>query len=113
MAGSLLLTLIVVVGLSVGQVLFKYSAASLSGGFDIPALIRNPYFLAALILYAGCTLLWTYVLTTAELSKVYPVVSLSFVFVPLLSYFLFKETLGLSYAVGIGFILIGLVLIVR
>ena len=113
MTGMFLLTLLAVAGISAGQVLFKIGANAQGESFSVFALLTNVSFLAAIAIYAGCTILWGYVLTQAELSKVYPIFSLSFAIVPLLSYFFFKETLGVSYAVGVVFIMIGLVLTTR
>ena len=100
--------------LASGQVLFKITAgavppiASLNG---VMALFLNVWFWAALVLYASATLLWIVILQNVPLSQAYPFVALGFVFVPLASWLLFKETLDLYYIGGVALIIAGLGLI--
>jgi drug/metabolite transporter (DMT)-like permease len=104
---GLLAPLTCVVTISIGQLLFKQA----SGLLDFRRPFAEPTGLAVLItalaLYGGATLLWIAVLARAPLARIYPIMSLSFVLVPLGSLILFKERLSLSYWLGSALILAG------
>ena len=75
--------LVLVIMISVGQVLFKLSSSSLPTTETLTftrmlEFMLDPYFLAAIVTYAAGTLLWTSVLRSADLSRAYPVMALSF-----------------------------------
>ncbi len=97
--------------LATGQMLFKKTAMSvppLLSVEGITALAFNPWFWLALVLYGTATLLWILILQSVPLSLAYPFVALGFIIIPLASWFLFKETLTLSYALGAALIIAGL-----
>ncbi len=101
----------VVAILSIGQVLFKKASISFPNEITIINIIKfifSPYLISACFLYASATLFWVYILRTVPLNKAYPLIALSFVIVPIISYFFLKETLSIRYGVGIIFILIGI-----
>jgi len=100
------------IGMAGGQLLFKLAAMRSSPGptlservFD---LVQNRYFLAALALYGGLSLLWVWILTITPLSRAYPFVALAFVLTPLLGGLVFEETITVRLAAGIALILCGL-----
>jgi drug/metabolite transporter (DMT)-like permease len=98
-------------GMSVGQVLFKLAADRSKhheGTAFLGALFADVYFLLAVIIYLGLTLLWVWVLTRVPLSRAYPFVVLAFVFTPALAAAFFGEQLGLWYFVGLTLVLSGL-----
>jgi len=74
--------------LAAGQILFKRTAARLVG-LPMPeqllALLVQPSFYTACLLYAAATVLWVWLLTYIPLSAAYPFVALSFVVVPIAS----------------------------
>jgi len=102
-------------GMSIGQILFKFAAdrskGEAAGGF-LGALLRDGYFLAAIVIYAGLTVLWVWLLTRVPLSRAYPFVVLSFAFTPALASVVFGESIGLWYLVGLGLIVSGLAILV-
>ncbi len=102
-----------VVGLAIGQVLFKLSAAAWSrtGSLFSPETIKT--LGAALVLYGLTTVAWVWVLQKAELGKVYPFMALAFVLVPLASHFVLGERFQPQYFVGVSLIVIGIVIAVR
>jgi drug/metabolite transporter (DMT)-like permease len=65
---------------------------------------------AAVALYAGATLLWVRILTSVPLSRAYPFAALAFVLVPAAGYLFFQEQITIRYAVGVTFIVIGVVI---
>lgn len=96
-----------VVGLSAGQILFKLSAGRLAEAksvFDLPFL---GILCIALALYGLVSIAWVFLLQRAQLSQIYPIMALSFLFVPLASAYFFKETLNWQYGVGVLLIIAG------
>jgi drug/metabolite transporter (DMT)-like permease len=102
-------------GMAGGQVLFK--AAALRYLPEGPmaerllSLLANSYFIAAILLYVGLTVLWVWVLTFTPLSRAYPFVALAFAVIPLLGGLLFGEPIGMRLILGMALILCGLVLV--
>jgi drug/metabolite transporter (DMT)-like permease len=91
--------------LAVGQLLFKRTATRLVGlamPEQLVALLVQPSFCAACLLYAGATVLWVWLLTHIPFSAAYPFVGLSFIVVPVASWWFLGEPLGLRYWTGIG-----------
>jgi drug/metabolite transporter (DMT)-like permease len=105
--------LLCVVGLSAGQLLFKFSAISFSetGSFLAPKTAATLF--AAMLLYAIITIVWVWVLQKVELGRAYPIMALAFVFVPLGSHFVFGERFQPQYFAGVALILIGIVVTVK
>jgi drug/metabolite transporter (DMT)-like permease len=102
-----------VVGVAIGQILFKVSAISLTqtGSFFAPKTAA--IFLAALALYGITTIAWVWVLQKLELGRVYPLMALAFVLVPIGSHLVFGERFQPQYFVGVALIMIGIVVAVR
>lgn len=108
-----LIALICVLGIAGGQLLFKLSAVSLSktGSFFAP---DTAILLAtSLALYGLVTIAWIWVLQKAELGRIYPLMALAFIVVPLGSHFLFGERFQPMYFAGIALIMAGIVITVR
>jgi len=103
-------------GISGGQILFKMAAlrsdAAIGGiGERLLGLAFNPYFIAAVVLYAAYAVFWVWILTFIPLSRAYPFVALAFALTPLLSGLLFGDTISVRLMAGIFFILCGLFLV--
>jgi drug/metabolite transporter (DMT)-like permease len=102
-------------GMAGGQMLFK--AAALRYAPDslpserILSLLYNGYFLGAVVLYVGLTVLWVWLLTFTPLSRAYPFVALAFAITPLLGGWVFNEPMAPRLFVGIVTVLVGLFLI--
>lgn len=108
-----LIAFICVVGIAIGQVLFKISATSLqrTGSFFDPATALTVF--SALALYGITTIAWIWVLQKIELGRVYPLMALAFVLVPIGSHFFLGEKFQPQYFLGVTLILIGIVIAVR
>jgi drug/metabolite transporter (DMT)-like permease len=105
-----LIALLCVFGIAAGQVLFKIGANALieNGG---KWLSRGGAVVAgALVLYGLTTLAWIWVLQRSELGKIYPLMALAFVLVPVASHFIFGESFSWRYAVGCVLLVTGIVL---
>jgi len=104
------LILAVVVTISVGQMLFKHTAAMLNVAVNGLWAWFNPYLFVALALYGGATLAWVYVLRQVPLNLAYPLFALTFLLVPLLSLIIFREPFTLKMLAGSGAIVFGVYL---
>lgn len=102
-----------VLGLAAGQILFKLSATAwhrTGSLLDIGAL---SYFFIALALYGVTTIAWVWVLQKEELGKIYPLMALAFVIVPIASHLMLGEKFQASYFLGIALIIAGIFIAVR
>lgn len=104
---------ICVLGLAVGQILFKLGANSLTqtGSLFAPKTIL--VLGSAIALYGVTTLAWVWVLQKLDLGRIYPLTALAFVLVPLASHFVFGERFQTQYFFGIALIIAGILVAVR
>jgi len=96
-----------------GQILWKLgmNGKNIAGLADIIVVMFSPLIFSGLLIYAIATFLWLYVLSKADLSYVYPIQSLAFIFALLVSFFLFKEDVTLNRWIGTVIICAGVFLI--
>lgn len=104
-----LLALGCVIGISIGQLLFKASANELAKAADGYSTRGLVLLFTALAFYGLITLAWVWLLKSAELGKIYPFMALAFVLVPLGSHYFFGEAFTPRYFIGIGLIMAGIV----
>ena len=107
------LAVLCVVGIACGQILFKLTANALAETGSLFAGKTFTILFCALALYGLTTLGWIWVLQKGNLSRIYPIMALSFVFVPILSHFLLGEKFNTQYFVGVGLLLCGIVLTIK
>jgi drug/metabolite transporter (DMT)-like permease len=97
--------------LAVGQLLFKKAGLAIQ---DRPiadgmlAIIREPAFYAALLLYGCTTLLWIWILSRVPLSRAYPWIAVTTAIVPCIGWLVFDEPVAPYFWVGLALILFGL-----
>lgn len=91
----------------------KVRLAGPSGSDAMITTATSPLVIAGLGLYGIGAMLWLVVLSRVPLSMAYPLVSLGFVFVALLSWMFLGETLPAARTIGIGLILAGVALVGR
>ena len=110
--------------MSLGQVLFKKTALTLSLTMAsqenplglIEGIIKAlsvPWLYIALCVYAMATVCWLYILQRVPLSLAYPFSALAMVIVPIIAIYLFGEKLNWSYWIGVFFIFTGIIIIAR
>ena len=109
--------------MSIGQILFKKTALSISLSMGsnnslglIDGLIKAlsvPWLYIALCVYALATVFWLYLLQRIPLSLAYPFSAFAMVIVPIVAVLIFGERLNWSYWVGVSFIIIGIIIIAR
>ncbi|NLM13800.1 MAG: EamA family transporter [Epulopiscium sp.] len=100
---------------AIGQVILKIGAnklGELSLSFntlykDIVSVIKIPQIILGIIFFSISFLLWIQVLTKNELSNSYPLVSLSYILIMIMSVFLFQEEMTVRKILGTGLIVLG------
>lgn len=99
---NVIFTVLTVLALSVGQVLFKLAARGLgsSGIPSLSALLLNRYLIAALLVYGVATALWVSLLREVPLNVAYPFAALAFFFVPVMGHWLLGEPLRWQVLAG-------------
>lgn len=110
---TLIVAIVCVIGIAVGQILFKLSAQSLhktGSFFDIGTLTL---LFSAFFLYGLTTIAWVWVLQKAELGRVYPLMAMAFILVPIGSYLFLGERFNSQYFIGVALIAAGIVIAVR
>lgn len=98
------------------QVLMKIGAEPLRGLDPFHALLAmftNVPLICAYALYGGSVVLMTLALRDGELSSLYPVISLTYVWVAFLSVAMFHESISLLKACGLGSIIAGVAFLGR
>lgn len=108
-----LIAFICVVGMAVGQILFKLTAISAKEMETYFALKPMLYFCSSIGLYMLTTLAWIWILKNAPLGRIYPLTAFAFVLVPLASYFCFGERFQTGYYFGVALIITGIIFVIR
>lgn len=111
--GVALLVLVMILGFSGAQYLFKRAAQSVTIEPSLQtlwALATNPSFLGALVLYGTGTLLYLWILNRLPLSRAYAFFALQFVLVPVLAVVLLGEAPSLRLFLGSALIVAGILL---
>ncbi len=103
-------TLLCVLGISVGQLLFKKAASVLPDILTLPALLQNGWLVIALALYGITTLGWVWILRHAPLHLAYPFMGLAFLIVPTLAWGFLGEPLHWRTLAGGALIMVGVAL---
>lgn len=104
-----------------GQIVLKWRLNQFGMLPDLPFdklvfLIRSlidPYIFSSFFSAFVASLAWMAALKEFELSKAYPFMSLSFVFVLGFSYWFFKETITIQKIIGSILIIVGVLLVSR
>lgn len=99
--------------LASGQLFMKLGVTKVgSVGFhNILSILFSPYILLGLTSSVAATLLWLYILSKGNLSFVYPLTSLSFIFTALLAKFVLHENISATGWIGIFVICFGVFLV--
>ena len=92
-----------VVGLAIGQILFKISATALSESGTFFAIKPAAILFAGMCLYGVTSVAWVWVLQKVELGRVYPLMALAFILVPLGSHLVFDERFQPQYFIAVSY----------
>jgi drug/metabolite transporter (DMT)-like permease len=105
---QLTFTILTVLALSVGQILFKIAASNFEfSATGFVGSLLNMKLIIALIVYFFATIMWLFVLKGTPLRIAYPFVALAFFVVPILAHFLLGEKINWNTFAGAGLIAVG------
>ena len=76
-------------------------------------LAFQPYIMGGMVCYAISLVVWIMALSRVPVSVAYPMLSIGYVINAFIAYFWFGEALMAQKLVGIGFIVVGVVLVAR
>ena len=118
---AIALAVAVVFVASIAQVLLKLGISSATAGTplsftNIPAVLQvvlTPMVFMALFLYGVTAMMWIVILAKLPLSTAYPILGLTFVFVPLLAALFLRESISPLQVTGTILIAAGVVLVNR
>jgi multidrug transporter EmrE-like cation transporter len=99
---------------AVGQLILKLVAEKLqtgSGVWQLGLSMLNLKMIVAIGCFVTSMLMWIFVLRKLELSIAYPMVSLGYVFVMILSFYFLQEQLYLTKLLGTGLIVSGVIVL--
>ncbi|WP_054692130.1 EamA family transporter [Syntrophomonas palmitatica] len=106
------LTFLNTIMMATGQILWKMgmNEREINNLFQLIQAFFSPLVLAGLVVYVLTTFLWLYILSRAQLSYVYPIQSLVFVFV-LLATMVLGERIPINRWLGVVVICMGVYLV--
>lgn len=105
---TLLATLLCVLCIAVGQLLFKKAALALPPHPQLMDWLTNGWLIASLALYGLTTLAWVWILRHAPLHLAYPFMGLAFLIVPCLGWLFLGEPIRVPTLIGGALILAGI-----
>ena len=94
---------------SFGALFFKYTSRHVSK--NILKILKKPTLYIGGALYGLSALIFVFALKFGDLSILYPVVSLSYIWIALLSIYFLKEKMNLLKWSGIALIIIGVIFV--
>lgn len=103
-----------IISTSFGALFLKMGSANFKSRFNIKEIIKilkNYKLMIGLFLYCISAIFFVLSLRIGDLSLVYPVTSLSYIFISLLSVYFLKEKMNRYKWIGICFIILGVALV--
>lgn len=110
-AKSILLVILCTVIGAAAQILMRWGADHISGETGVMGLLTNWPLIAGYACLGLNTLLLIVALRDGQLSVLYPIIALTYVWVTILSPMLFPDTINVYKVIGVGFIVGGVSLI--
>lgn len=101
--------------LVVGQMLWKQGMLKFTytGITNLLKFAFTPYILIGLIMYGIATIIWLYLLKTAEFSLIYPLQSLAYIVGVIIACIIFNESVSTIRWIGIAIIFLGVFLVAK
>jgi drug/metabolite transporter (DMT)-like permease len=99
---------------SFGSIFLKKGAEHFHIRFSVKGIIdilRNWRIILGLVLYAFSTVAFIYLLRSEDLSMLYPLTSMGYIFITIFSAILLKEKINVYKVFGIALIVTGVVLV--
>jgi multidrug transporter EmrE-like cation transporter len=106
--GAILVALSTLI-IAVAQIFLKKGAGLIEG--TVKSVIFNPWIIFGFVFYGLATLLLITALKYGNLSTLYPIIGLGYVWVCLSSFLLFKEIITIIDIIGIAFIVFGVAML--
>lgn len=106
---AIILVILCTIIATLAQVFYKLSMINTS--FNLSSLIHNYYLWFGFFLYGFGAITLILALKGGELSVIYPILSLSYIWVFLISIIFFGELVNFSKLLGISFVVLGVILI--
>ena len=103
------LTLLSVIFVSIGQIIFKYLSQIINIGGGLNKIIL--FGLIGFLISGFGSLIWIYALRYVSLTKNYSIFGLTFIIVPILSHLIFGEKINYNFIFGSLLIFLGILLI--
>lgn len=75
---------------------------------NIIQLLMSPYMLAGIFIYGGASIFWIYLISKYELSFIYPLLGMTFIFSLFFGALIFNENITLLRIIGVVLITIGI-----
>ena len=110
---TVLATLLCVLCIAIGQLLFKKAALALPAQAQLLDWVFNGWLVASLVLYGITTLGWVWILRHAPLHLAYPFMGLAFLIVPCLEWLFLGNPIKLPTIIGGACILVGISIAAR
>ncbi len=98
---------------SAAQILMKLGADHAKAHPGLAGIITNPLLIAGYGLYAVVTVLIVVAFKDGELSVLYPILSLSYLWVTALSFLVFGDTVNADKLIGLAVIICGVAVLGR
>ncbi len=99
------------------QLMLKRGSSALAGGGGLVDTVMramtSPFLIGGFALYGASAVLWVVVLSKMKLSIAYPLVAFSYVIVVIASYVLFHESVAWNQWLALGFIVAGVLLLIK
>ena len=108
-SSSMLLVVLCTLLTSSAQVLYKFGADKLELSFS--GIITNHYILFGLLFYGIGAILLITALKHGELTVLYPIIATSYIWVALMSWYFFNESMNPLKWLGILTIIVGIIFI--
>ena len=77
----------------------------------LSSLLLNPFVMTGVLLHIIALFTWLYVLKHVDVSYAYPFISMGFVIVLFLGYFLFHESINQLRVAGVVLIILGIIVV--
>lgn len=112
MKSSILQILLAVVLGAFGQICFKLGSSSFSGNIidNIFMFFKNKFLFFGILIYGISTIIYTFSLKNMSLSLAYPLVSVGYILVMVLSYFILHEDISIQKIIGSLLIITGIII---
>ena len=104
---SIILMILCTALTSSAQVFYKKSTSSLS--LNLVSIITNYNLITGLALYGIGAIMMIYAFKNGEVTVLYPIVALSYIWVSILASYFFGEIINIYKCVGVIFIIIGII----